>query len=132
MVSYLYPRSGGVLFHGDTMANPENLKPPFTPEEARENGKKGAIASAKARRAKKDLREAMIALLEGKGKDGRTGAENLAASLFEKALSGDVRACAEIRDTIYGKPVSTIEMTGKDGTPLQPPAITVEFIKDAD
>lgn len=111
------------------MANPENLRPPFTSNEARENGKKGAIASAKARRAKKDLREAMIALLEGKGKDGRTGAENLAASLFEKALSGDVRACAEIRDTIYGKPVSTVEMTGKDGSPLQPPAVKVEFIK---
>lgn len=79
------------------MANPENLKPPRSTKEARERGKKGGIASVKARRAKKDFREAMIALLEGKCKDGRIGAENLAASLFEKALAGDVRACAEIR-----------------------------------
>lgn len=35
------------------MANNGNLRPPFSPSEARENGKKGAAASAKARKAKK-------------------------------------------------------------------------------
>ena len=107
------------------MANPATLIPVRTVSEARIKGRAGGIASGEARRRKKDFRECLMAILDGKWKDGRTGAENLAASLFEKALSGDVRACAEIRDTIYGKPVSTIEMTGKGGTPLQPPVFNI-------
>lgn len=38
------------------MANEKNLKPPTT-KEARERGKKGGIASGKARLAKKTARE---------------------------------------------------------------------------
>ena len=37
--------------------NEQNLRPPFTPSEARENGKKGAAASVKSRRKKKSIAE---------------------------------------------------------------------------
>lgn len=112
--------------------NSSNLRPPFTPSEARENGKKGAIASVKARRSKRDLRKALLAFLEGKGDDGLTGAEKLAATLVQSALDGNVRAFAEIRDTVYGKPVSTVEMSGRDGTPLTAPVFQIGFIDAAD
>lgn len=131
MVSYLYPRSGGVLFHGDIMAK-EDLIPVRTEAEAKEKGRRGGIASGKSRRQKKTLREALLILLEKEDRDGASGSEKVAVSLFEKAIEGDTRAASLLHDICYGKPVSTIEMTGKGGTPLQPPAITVEFIKDAD
>ena len=55
------------------MANEKNLKPVRSESEAREKGKKGGIASGKARLAKKTAREYAIAALEGviKDKDGK-------------------------------------------------------------
>ena len=107
----------------------EDLIPVRTEEEAKEKGRKGGIASGEARRKKKELRETLRALLEETTKDGRTGMENIAIALLAEAEKGNVRAFAEIRDTLYGKPVSTVEMTGKDGTPIQPPSINVNFVK---
>jgi len=43
--------------------NMKNLRPPFTSEEAREMGRKGAKASAEARRAKRDFAEALKILI---------------------------------------------------------------------
>lgn len=111
------------------MANPENLKPFDSVMKARESGRKGGIASGESKRKKRELRETLRALLDETTKDGRTGMENIAIALLAEAEKGNVRAFAEIRDTLYGKPVSTVEMTGKDGSPLQPPAVKVEFIK---
>jgi hypothetical protein len=56
------------------MANEKNLKPVRSESEAREKGKKGGIASGKARLAKKTAREYAIATLEGviKDKDGKS------------------------------------------------------------
>ena len=56
------------------MANEKNLKPVRSESEAREKGKKGGIASGKARLAKKTAREYAIAALEGviKDKDGKS------------------------------------------------------------
>ena len=88
------------------------------------------MASVKAKKRKKDLREALKCLLEMTDDDGRTGADKLAVVLLDKALSGDVRAFSELRDTVYGKPVNTVEMTGKDGAPLQPPALEVVFTNE--
>ena len=68
-----------------------DLKPVRSAEEAKAKGAKGGKASGVARRAKRDLREHMRALLDGV-RDGVTGAEALSLAMFEKALSGDVRA----------------------------------------
>lgn len=93
------------------MANEQNLRVP-TPSEARENGKKGGIASGEARRAKKSLREAMQILMEADltGKDGKTmtGTEAMAAKAFQAALKGDWKAWELVRDTAGQKPVDRV------------------------
>ena len=93
------------------MANEQNLRVP-TSSEARKNGKKGGIASGKARRAKKNLREAMQILMEADltGKDGKTmtGTEAMAAKAFQAALKGDWRAWELVRDTAGQKPVERV------------------------
>ena len=93
------------------MANGKNLRVP-TSSEARENGKKGGIASGEARRAKKSLREAMQILMDADltGKDGKsmTGTEAMAAKAFQAALKGDWKAWELVRDTAGQKPVERV------------------------
>ena len=88
------------------MANERNLKPARTKSEARERGRKGGIASGIARREKKTFRATLEALLDRK-LDGSslTGREAVAVALFEKAMSGDVKAFQELRDPVGAKPV---------------------------
>ena len=96
------------------MAGKDNLRVP-TSEEARENGRKGGIASGKARREKKQLRECLEELLDRvyQSDDGQqmTGAELISARLFLNARSGDNKAYEMIRDTTGQKPVERIEAT---------------------
>ena len=93
------------------MANEQNLRVP-TSSEARENGKRGGIASGEARRAKKTLREAMQILMDADltGKDGKTmtGTEAMAARAFQAALKGDWKAWELVRDTAGYKPVDKV------------------------
>ena len=93
------------------MANEQNLRVP-TSNEARENGRKGGIASGEARRAKKSLREAMQILMDADltGKDGKTmtGTEAMAAKAFQAALKGDWKAWELVRDTSGQKPVDKV------------------------
>ena len=49
-------------------------------------------------------------LLERKGEDGLTGREAVAVALYEQALKGDVRAFAELRDTVGEKPTDKVDM----------------------
>ena len=93
------------------MANEQNLRPcehKFTQEEH----KKGAQASAEARRRKRDLRNALEILLEKdfKDKDGNmiSGAEAVTAKLFQQAMNGNVKAFETLRDTVGQKPVEKI------------------------
>lgn len=95
------------------MANEQNLlrgdeKHTFTPEEASKGGKR----SAEARRAKRDLRQALEILLEKEYKDKNgntlTGTEAITAKLFEQAMKGNIRAFETLRDTVGQKPVEKI------------------------
>lgn len=97
--------------------NNENLIPTTqrSKSEARENSRKGGIASGEARRQKRDLRKAFEVLLEKtvtKDKEGKeiSGAEALALKQFEKALKGDTRAFEVVRDTSGQKPVEKVEV----------------------
>ena len=95
----------------------------MTPEERRENGRKGGIASGEAKRAKKAMRERLEILLElpmkaGKSADIET-IKNFAAlkgknitvqdammiAQIQKALKGDTNAAAFVRDTAGFRPV---------------------------
>lgn len=98
------------------MANEQNLlkgdeKHKLTPEEQ----SKGGIASAEARRKKRDIRAALEALLEktykGKGGEQLSGAEAIALKQMEKALKGDTRAFEVVRDSAGQKPVDKVEVT---------------------
>ena len=95
------------------MANEENLNPIQSESQARELGRKGGIASGKARRAKKELRECLTELLEREygGSDGKvmSGAEIISVKLFAKARDGDIRAFEVLRDTVGQKPVERVE-----------------------
>ena len=109
------------------MAGKDNLIVP-TSEEARENGRKGGIASAKARKEKKALRETLEDLLAMPIKDGKsqdidkiksiaaikgkniTMQEAIMVAMLNKAAKGDVRAAEYVRDTIGQKPDSNYRL----------------------
>lgn len=106
------------------MAGKDNLIVP-TSEQARENGRKGGLASGEARRNKKLLRDCIDYLLEREDKtvqheDGTpmSGAEQLAYNLFVKALSETdtakaAKAFEVLRDTAGQKPVDKVQMENK-------------------
>ena len=93
----------------------ENLIIPSS-EKARENGRKGGIASGKAKRDKLTLREALLALLQMPADaEGNSGMTVMATILFKKALEGDVRAICEIRDSIGEKPTDKLQAQMQGG-----------------
>lgn len=79
--------------------NEKNLKIIRSESEAREKGKKGGIASGIARRKKRELRFALLALMENE-KNGKNGIERIALALFNKALDGDIKAIQLIDDYV--------------------------------
>jgi hypothetical protein len=91
-----------------TMANEGNLRT-LTSEEAREIGRKGGIASGKARAARKTLKEELLALLE----QGDTQ-ERISLALLQKAMQGDTKAFEVLRDTVGEKPTDKIEADVKN------------------
>ena len=106
--------------------NIENLKTPSA-EEARERGRKGGIASGKARAEKKRLKEAVESILSMKydSETGKklTGYEMVALALFNKAKTGDVPAFNSIRDLTGEKPKETLEFESQEIT-----GIKVKFV----
>ena len=121
------------------MANEQNLDH-FTSGQSREeavrNGKKGGIASGKARREKKLMRETLDALLAMPIKNGKfadvDSIRNFAAikgknisvqeaimiAQIQKAMKGDTRAAEYVRDTIGQKPVDNVIMGGEVNNPF--------------
>lgn len=85
----------------------KNLKPVRTTEEARAKGKRGGLASAKARKERKTLKEELMLLLS----TGNTQ-EKISLALIQEALAGNVKAFETIRDTIGEKPKDNLEVTG--------------------
>lgn len=99
----------------------------MTPEERREAGRKGGIASGEAKRRKKAMRERLEILLELPMKDGRgtdietirnfaalkgkniTVQDAMMIAQIQKALKGDTNAAAFVRDTAGQNPSTRIE-----------------------
>ena len=95
------------------MANEQNLIKPsdLTPNERRENASKAGKASGAARRARKTLKEELLALLS----DGDIQ-ERLSLALIDEALNGNkagsvTKAFEVIRDTIGERPVDRVQAT---------------------
>lgn len=108
------------------MAGKKNLRKPFSPDEAREYGRKGAERSAQVRRAKRDMRETFRALLgmplkegdlekvtalAGANRKNVTVGEAIALIMANKAIRGDVRAAEFVRDTSGQKPGTQVQVT---------------------
>jgi hypothetical protein len=105
------------------------LKTP-TPSEARSRGRKGGIASGKARREKKLFRETLDALLSMPMKEGKEVSvddiknfanikgqnisvqEAILIAQIQKAMKGDTRAAEYVRDTIGQKPTDEVNIQG--------------------
>lgn len=101
---------------------PSNMR---SPEEQRRIASAAGKASVRARRAKRDFREAVLAAV---GKDGVM--ESLVQALIDKAMSGDVRAFETLRDTSGQKPVERKELSGVDGAPIETESsLTVRFVR---
>lgn len=87
--------------------NPQNLKPNKegvrTKEERKALARKAGLASGKARRERKTLREDLLALLSA----GNTQ-KDMNLAIIAKALEGDTRAYEIVRDTIGEKPADKI------------------------
>ncbi len=118
------------------MANEQNLIP-FTSnqdrEEAKKNGHKGGIASGKARREKRKMRERVEFLLSLPFPDNLTsqngkniketmkslGIEDedldngmaVTIAMYNEALKGNVKASTFLRDTSGEKPIDKVEVT---------------------
>lgn len=108
--------------------NDQNLKTPTT-KEARERGKKGGIASGKARRDKRTMRETLKVLLELTMTDGKGGTvtspltgkpmsviEAIATATIKQAVKGDQRAVRTITD-VLGENLININTTITQRTP---------------
>ena len=97
---------GNIQENGVEIMNESNLKPfnELTVEEQRKLAKKGGIASGKARRARKTLKEELLLLLS----KGDTQ-QKISLALLQKAMDGDTKAFEVIRDSIGEKPIEKIE-----------------------
>lgn len=93
------------------MAGKDNLRTP-TAEEARERGRKGGIASAKARAEKKQLKELLELALSQPSEivEDEDNYTAITAALVNKAIQGDTKAYEVIRDTLGQKPTEQTQM----------------------
>lgn len=127
------------------MANENNLNPVKSKSEAREKGKAGGIASGKARREKKAMKETLETLLAMalnddvitdleeiqsvaslKGKN-ITVQEAIMLKQIQKAMKGDTRAAEYVRDTSGNKPKEGLELSGNINNPFE--GLTTEELK---
>lgn len=110
----------------------DNLKPCKTTQEAQKRGRLGGIASGRAKRKKKTMREALEILLalNTQDEDGNEmeTVEALSVALVRRALSGDVKAYEVIRDTIGQKPVQKQDINLTETAPRQ---FVFEIVKNA-
>ena len=95
------------------MANEKNLIPNSerTPNEVRENGKKGGIKSGEVRREKKLLKDLLEEALLIKTDTGNKYVD-ITNALIKQAEEGNVKAYETIRDTLGQKPVEKAEISG--------------------
>ena len=120
------------------MANDENLIPnsELTPRERKERAKKMGIASGKARREKKAMKETLAALLSMPLQDGSTAdieqiqsiarlngknitvQEAIMLAQIKKAMKGDTKAAEFVRDSSGNKLKEGVVISGEINNPF--------------
>jgi len=111
----------------------KNLKPVRTKEEARKRGRAGGIASGKARRKKKTIRDTLLALrdtavndpdqkefLQGQGvpETEMTYGVLVALSIINGAFHGNAKMALLLLKALGELDADKLEVTGKNGAPL--------------
>lgn len=113
---------------GGRLANAGNLVPNSerTPRQRREQARRGGIASGRARRERRDMRETFRALLDMPMRPGGTSSfgsmesaegknmtvgEAIAMTMLRAAIEGDVRAAEFVRDTSGQRPSQSVEVS---------------------
>lgn len=94
------------------MANTQNLKT-LTSEEARKYGRKGGIASGKARAMRKTFKDAINESLDDKTLTA------MIKAMIKETKKGNTRAFELLRDTVGEKPIEQVQN-------LNPPVIKIE------
>ena len=120
----------------------------MTPEERREAGRKGGIASGEAKRRKKAMRERLEVLLELPLKSGKkadidniknftslkganiTVEDAMMLAQIQKALKGDTAAAIFVRDTVGEKPGDKTILSGSLDTGADKLANILEQLKE--
>lgn len=126
------------------MANNDNLKVP-TSNEARKNGQAGGIASGKARRERKAMKDTLTTLLAMPMESGAaenieeiqsyaeaagrniTVQEAIMLAQIKKAVKGDTKAAEYIRDTSGNKIKDELKLSGGVNNPFA--GMTTEELK---
>ena len=114
-------------------------------DEARKNGAKGGVASGKARRERKAMKETLEALLSMPLKNGKatdldtiknlatlkgkniTVQEAIMLAQIQKAMKGDTRAAEFVRDSSGNKPKDDVVLSGNINNPFE--GLTTEELK---
>ena len=99
--------------------NQDNLIPNSerTPEERKELARKAGIASGKARRERRTLKEELLLLLESEDIQNK-----ISVALIERAMTFDTmgnKAFEVIRDTIGEKPVDALKLGTDEDKPFE-------------
>ena len=104
------------------MANKNDNLIPAAHKLTAEEHSKGGKRSQEVAKAKKQLREALQALLDGEihDKNGNTmsGNEAMAVKAFQAAIKGDWKAWELVRDTSGQKPTEKIDIVAADFSAL--------------
>ncbi|MBQ0134231.1 MAG: hypothetical protein KBS46_03775 [Clostridiales bacterium] len=121
----------------DNTANLRQYRNPLSPEEARENGRKGGLASGESRRRRKAMRDVLSNLMTAEVTEPElkelleacglpaTQEAAICFAAVKRAQRGDIEACRFVRDTLGEKPV-----TGVSVAPLY--ELTAEELKRID
>lgn len=132
-----------MAMHPNSLKNFENQPGglfKLTPEERKENARKGAAAAAASKRRKKEMKKRINEIFEMSIKGGTpedfnsiieaesadiSALDKVVLEQFKKAFTGDTKAAEFLRDTAGQKPVekqevkSTIRSAGKLGEVLK-------------
>ena len=92
--------------------NPQNLisNSELTPKERENKARKAGKTSGIARRKKKTMKEALLAILDVPDEEGTTLRESIVLAVAKRAKAGDITAFTTIRDTIGEKPADKQEI----------------------
>jgi hypothetical protein len=70
--------------------------------------------------------------MAAEGKDGQTGAESLARSIYRHAKMGNGRMAQLLAERTGGSLPQSIELSGPDGGPMQFAGLSAEELAEAD